>query len=576
MRGSSGDARRPTATRQAADPWFLAILGVGLLLCLDHLQWGLPNGNESWAADAVGPLTALHVGVRQLGEWNSGWFWFKYPFGYPLLLLLAYIPVLGGLFLTGQFSRPTSDYPYGFSDPDGALFLLAIAGRLVNVACIVGTVALTYGIGRRLFGTREGRLAAWFVATAYPLVYYAHTTNQDAAYLFWLTLTLWATVACVKDGSRRWFLMLGFAAGMAMATKEQGFAFLLALPFALIAAGFPQTEASMASWRRLWRATWNRDTRAGLLVALFTWAAVGNAFLNPTGFWLRLRDLSGTPVPGLSSRVTPVEFSLFKGFAKEWAYVADFVDVVSSSFGLPLFLVAVAGVVYVAGWRRSAALCLLLPLAFYYALSLRTHHVLTLRYTLPILPILAVTAAALCAALLGRRRSIGQAVIAGLCLLGLARSVEVNALMRFDPRYAAERWLDQHLAPGSAVEVYQKPVYLPRMNGLRVVEIPIEERSVAGLRERAPEAIVLSSASRQTIHHFWAPDWRAAGGELLTEVPAATEMLAAIEAGTVPYREVERFARDPWLVRLRITSLSPEIRIFVRDPQAQPKGNEPQ
>lgn len=561
-------AAGPTMASPRIDPWLLVVLGVSLALCADHLRWGLPHGNESWAADAIGPLTVLNVGMRQLGEWNSGWFWFKYPFGYPLVLLGAYAPYLGYLLLTGQLSNPSAEYPYGLSDPETALFHLALAGRLVNVAFIVGTVALTYGIARRLFDRRSGLLAAWFAATAYPLVYYAHTTNQDAAYLFWLTLALWATVGCVQDGARRWYWNLGIAAGMAMATKEQGFALLLALPVVLIAGGYAQTSPAQPWWRRILAVAWNRGTRGGLALALFTWAAAGNAFLNPTGFLLRLRDLSGTPVPGLSSRVTPVEFSLFKGFVKEWAYLTEFIDVMSSSLSIPVFVLGIAGIAYAVGWRRRAALCLVLPLVFYYLLSLRTHHVLTLRYTLPVLPILASTAAALCVAGLRRRPGVVAVAVGLLCAFGLARSVEVNALMRYDPRYAAEDWMQAEVAAGSAVEVYQKPVYLPRLGGFRAVEVPMPERTVAGLRERAPDVIVLSSASRKTIHQFWAPDWRAAGGELLTEVPAASEMLAAIESGRVPYREAARFERRPWLIRIRITSLAPQIRVFVRDDEA--------
>jgi len=162
-----------------ADPGFFAIVGLSLLLCGYHLWWGLPNGNFSWAADALGPLSVLSIAKRSLSKFNSGWFWYKYPFGYPLLLLVVYAPYLGWLRAERASSKdPNTVYPYGFAHPETALFVFAMLGRCLNVLLIVATVALTYGIGWRLFGRSVARLAAWFVGTAYPMIYYAHTTTR--------------------------------------------------------------------------------------------------------------------------------------------------------------------------------------------------------------------------------------------------------------------------------------------------------------------------------------------------------------------------------------------------------------
>jgi hypothetical protein len=50
-----------------------------------------------------------------------------------------------------------------------------------------------------------------------------------------------------------------------------------------------------------------------------------------------------------------------------------------------------------------------------------------------------------------------------------------------DPRYAAERWMAENVAPGDTIEVYGNNVYLPRFpTQARVVRVgpePIEERS---------------------------------------------------------------------------------------------------
>src|SRR5262245_36752389 len=169
------------------DPWLLAILVLALVLDSWHLGWGLPNGNSSWAADAIGPVTALGV-ARHNASWNSGWFYFKYPPAWPFLMVAASAPYLAWLYASGAWRHPSADYPYGFSDPEQTLFVLAMIARCLNVAFAVGTAAVAYGIGDRLFGRSAARWSAFLVATAYPVVYYAHTSNLDIGYCFWLIL----------------------------------------------------------------------------------------------------------------------------------------------------------------------------------------------------------------------------------------------------------------------------------------------------------------------------------------------------------------------------------------------------
>lgn len=554
------------AMRVKADAWLLAILMVSAALGAFHIEWGLPNGNASWAIDAPGPLTVLQVCWKSIGSFNSGWFWFKYPLGYPLLLAIAYAPYLLWLRLTGAWFAFSTEHPYGLVDPEGTLYVLALIGRGVNVVLVTATVAITYAIARRLVALPAARLAAWLTATAYPLVYYAHTTNQDAAYLCWLTLALWAALVAGQERSRRGHLLLGFAAAMAMATKEQGFAWLLVLPVLLVAAGAAREPGWRSPWNRMWRAAWNADVGAGVAAAAVTYAVASNAIINPLGVWNRFQDLRGHPVEGLSARLTPVEFSLFKGVPKEMFYVRQLADVVESSLGPALLVAAVLGILYLLVRRPRVAAWLFLPALFYYVLSLRTHDVLALRYVLPLLPVLAIAAAAVCWEVYRRRPLWGGILIGGLCLVSLARAIELETLLVRDPRYAAERWMRQRMTPSSAVEVYQKPAYLPRFQGVTVRHVPMAERGIAHLLARDPDYLVISSSGRRRIFQFWNRDWKKAGS-LLSEDEDAAAFLAALESGALPYRLVASFAPpEPVLLRPRITSIGPQIRIYGRRP----------
>jgi hypothetical protein len=301
-----------------------------------------------------------------------------------------------------------------------------------------------------------------------------------------------------------------------------------------------------------------------VVAAVVTLVLVNNVLWNPSGFVNRILYLSGRSVPGVSARLAPVEFALFKGWAKEYKYLQQLFDAVESSLGWPLLIAALTGAGYVALRRTRWAVVLLAPAVAHYYLSLRTLDLITLRYVLPLLVIGSVCAGALCADVLQSRYRAAAAVVVGvLCLLGAARAIELDLLLRDDPRYRAEAWMREHVAPGSAVEIYQKPAYLPRFRGLNVKTVPLTERTIDGVRVRRPTMIVTSSAAQQGITHRWNADWRKEHALLVAE-PRAVEFLEALERGALPYREVARFAQQPRILRMRITSLCPEIVIYQR------------
>ncbi len=545
------------------DPWLAGILLMAIPLFVFQLSWGLPNGNSSWAADAMGPVTTLGIVKRSFSEFNSGWYYFKYPLGYPYLLVLVAAPYLVWLRVSGAWSAPSSKYPYGFEDPEHALWMISMSGRLLSVAFALGVVAVTYGIANRLLGKWPARLAAFWMATAYPIIYYAHTTNLDIGYLFWLLLALYAGIVAAQSDEALPWVTLGVAAAMAVSSKEQGFAFLLPLPLLAIGSRMRSRGAAVL---------WSSGVVAMAVSAIATALLANNVLFNPLGFVARLAYLLGKPLEPVSVRLAPVEFALWKG-AKEWVYVRQLWDGVESTLGWPVVFLGIAGLVMVLLRYRRAALWLLLPAASQYYLSLRGLDLITLRYLLPISATVAILAGVAISDLYGwagdsPRRRLVSAIALLTCALALARGVETHWLFATDTRYQAEEWLAEHAAatPGADVfEYYQKETYVPRFRGEPEGRfVPMKNRSIDELVARNPTGVVLSSASDKSIAHIWNPDWRETR-DLLKPVPEARRLQEALQSGELGYRVAATFKQEPRLLRLRITSLAPEITIYVRD-----------
>jgi len=522
-------------------------------------------------------LKVLGIVNRSFSHWNSGWYYFKHPLGYPLLLAGTYAPYLAVLHFTGGWRHPIAEYPYGFTNPEHVLWMLSMIGRALNVAFTLGTVALTYAIGSRLAGRNVGRLAAWFVATAYPVVFYAHTTNLDPAYVFWLALALYSAIGASETERVAPWAWLGFAAAMAVSTKEQGLGFVLPLPVLALAIRVRAADSLRPCWSRpvWWMAI------AGLVTAVLA----NNVLYNPRGFIGRLAFMAGRPLEPVDRALLPVEFAWFKG-TQELVYLQQVWDGVDSAFGHALTLVVVLGVL--ALWRRPrAALWLVVPAICLHYFGLRgmvvapnePTLVVTVRYLIPIMIVGAVAAAMLLTQLAAGTRARGvRAVVVGatavLVALGLARAVELDRLLVRDPRYQAEAWMRAHVPAGAAIEVYQDREHLPRFRSdWTVQDVPMEQRSIAALQERHPDFIVLSSASHGSIAHARTEDWHATH-TWVRPVGPAVELEHALEGGKMPYRAAAEFGQQPHLLRAKITSLNPTITIYARQPAPAEQATE--
>jgi len=164
-------------------------------------------------------------------------------------------------------------------------------GRWLSTLFDVGTVALTFWIGRRLFSPVAGLIAAALLAFTPLNIQTAHYFTTDATATFFAVAAFAATLQAWFRRSWRWYALAGLAVGLAAASK----------PNLLIAAGFLIVPALEAVRLRGWRSLipprrWKRGrlpVLAGVAIsgiaALVTFrVAQPYAFLGPDIWNIRL------------------------------------------------------------------------------------------------------------------------------------------------------------------------------------------------------------------------------------------------------------------------------------------------
>lgn len=178
-----------------------------------------------------------------------------------------------------------ADKPPAFMAMQAAAFELVrnwrIAFLLPSLLAALGTLWLTYDLGRRLWHHRAGLYAAIAVLFAFQFMYQMKRAQIDPLVTGWITLANWGLLLHFLRGPNWRAFWLGcFAAGLGVITKGVGFlALLMFVPY-------------LVAHRRGWNVT--PPARAGL-----RWLGGALAFLAPILFWglsvLYVAHARGTP-----------------------------------------------------------------------------------------------------------------------------------------------------------------------------------------------------------------------------------------------------------------------------------------
>jgi len=435
--------------------------------------------------------------------------------------------------LRGEIGAIGAVYPYGLAHPLVALGRLTLLGRLVSVAMGVATVVFTALTAAELFGLRAAVLAGLVLLSSPVTVYYAHTTNLDIPYLCWTTAGLWLAVRVVRgDAAVRTHVLLGAAAALAIATKDQAYACFALLPVPILG--------------RRWQAGRPLDT--ALLAALASFAAVyalASLLVDPSGYLGHARQLTGPAnpyagVPLSAARVVRVSLRTASATA--------------STLGWPFALAGVAGLVLAAVRRTPGAeMPLAMGLSYYLTFMIPILYAVP-RYTLPLVAALAPFAGLGLASLWGKPGARGvsarRALVGVVVAVGVARGASMDVRLLTDARYPAESWLAAH-APSGVIGTDAEPSYLPRLAPTRpVVRLTLGPDGLHYPGSGPPDLIVLTSARYR--QYFWPPP------------RPERRVLAALLRGELCYERAAEFRSPQLFGPPLVRAVSPHIIVLRR------------
>jgi hypothetical protein len=536
-------ARGPRLSQGRQRAALASLLGIACVVYLSGVRRELPfyyEGDER---------VLVQLAVRMAESEDPNPHWFGNPGStvlYPLALLYRLSDVAwNGAPLLGP-DRPLLER---FRSDPGPFYL---AGRCLNVAYALGSLPLLWLIGRRAF-SESSALGGVLLAMLCPLTLtHAQMVRTDASGLFFAMLALWTCLRVLEDPSARRFIVAGVAIGLAVASRY----FLAALLAPLLGT----------SLALLQRARREHRVASAVLRMLAGFAAVPVAFAAASPYFLldletalsSLRGEARTSHPGADG-LSPVGNLIF--------YAGD---VIPGQLSLTAAILAALGLgIAIIRGGTGRRIVALFVVAFLLGIGVSPLH--WPRWIIPILPLLAVFAAAALETLLARalakprlRPLTGRAVAIGLLALAVLPGLRMGkeALRGFRPttRLLARAWLVEHLPAGAKIVVERGTA--PLFARQHMLEERLDGEPRGSLQLALPEGhdievlLVRSLAEAGSLEGYLGAGYRYAVAGLSVPLQDLKQQEASF------YQEL--FAKARELVRFEPeqTRAGPTIRVF--------------
>lgn len=428
------------------------ILGAGAYLRLHNLGWGLPEIFE----EATPWRQAWDMWGLETGRLDFNPHFFHYP------ALTFYIQWLGQALIylagraSGAFSSPRDMLAAFEADP----YRFFVVGRLISSLFGIASVYVVYRLGKRLYSSSAGLLAALFLAFNFSHISRGRMITTDIPLVFFILLAFIPILKIASEGRRRHYIWAGICVGLAAGVKYPG----ILAGIGIIAA---HIHFRLSQRQGLKRAALSRSLWASAGVALLVFFAVSPyCFLDYSGFYGDFRF-----------EQTHMAAGHFGAPRRLVSYGRYLLSIIPGVLTLPVLGLALAGIIYGVRRERGASLALLaFPIA--YLAVIGSWRTAADHYFLPVLPFLLLFAALLLSRVFEKAAHPGKGMLPGLaaCLFLIPSILQIRDLHTGpagpDNRTVAARWIEENIERGAAIA---KEQITPRLDAgaYLIFEIPL-------------------------------------------------------------------------------------------------------
>ena len=204
---------------------FLIII-IAAILRVIGIAWGLPSKDYyfSYNSDEVNYIRGLSQMDPARFDFNPHYFnwgsWHYYELG-AAIGLASFLNIV----------ELNKDKNFYYSHP-WVMAKIYLIGRLLSVLFALATVILVYLIGKKIYGVREGLLAALFMAINPAHIVHSHYLKADTSVTFWLTVLLLTAIYLLETGKLRWYILGGVFSAIAVGSQLNGIWFIHTIFFA--------------------------------------------------------------------------------------------------------------------------------------------------------------------------------------------------------------------------------------------------------------------------------------------------------------------------------------------------------
>jgi len=333
--------------------------------------------------------------------------------------------------------------------------------RLLTMWFDLGSVGLTFLIGRKLYSKQVGLLAALVMALSFTNIHGVQYSRVDVPTLFFVLLSFWFSRRLLQGLALRDYLLAGLFAGFAASTKYNG-----ALVVVPLVVAYLLRVGSLSNLSILRRLSVN-----GTKLLLAGLAAVGGFLLGTPFALLDWKTFTfKEDARGFLWQLQNMQGHLGAEAANGWWF--HFSITLRRGLGPLLLGLAVLGIL-LALYRHRRRDILLLSFPLFYFLYVGSWTVVYGRFMIPILPMLCLLAAngiAIVANKFKKSNLIWGALV-GLALVQPAWEVIKSdyILTQTDTRTLAKNWIDENLPDKSTIAMdtiygaFLDPFYLPNL-----------------------------------------------------------------------------------------------------------------